>query len=209
MTAADPHVLQAAPASRAVRALNVGCGRDIRPAAEGWVNMDIAALPGVDVVHDAFQFPWPFPDASFDRILCKHILEHVPHDVGVRPYRDGFLVFIEECHRLLRPGGLLEIVTPHPSSPNTIADPTHTRIVHVQNFECFDAALDYRYSHYTRARFRWRESSLQAFELYAERFLPLGRSRLTLVQHLTVRFPALGRLLRRRPHEQRFVLERA
>jgi SAM-dependent methyltransferase len=207
--ASTPTTVPAAPSTGPVRALNVGCGRDIRPTAQGWVNMDVAALPGVDVVQDVFEFPWPFPDASFDHILCKHILEHVPHDVGVRPYRDGFLVFLEECHRLLRPGGRLEIVTPHPGSPNTIADPTHTRIVHVQNFECFDPATDYRYRHYTPARFHLREATEQAFELYAERFLPLGKSRMSLVQHLTVRVPALHRVLRRRPHEQRFVLERA
>ncbi|MFA5943836.1 MAG: class I SAM-dependent methyltransferase [Candidatus Thermoplasmatota archaeon] len=171
--------------------------------------MDVAALPGVEVVHDAFAFPWPFADAEFDRILCRHILEHVPHEVGIRPYRDGFLVFLEECHRLLRPGGLLEIVTPHPDSANTIADPTHTRVVHPRNFDCLNPDREYEFRHYTKARFRVIDSSVQAFEVLAPEFLPLGKSRLGLTTHLVLRLPALRGILRGRPMEQRFVLEKA
>ena len=34
--------------------LHIGCGHDIK---EGWVNHDLAQLPGVDIVHDLNSFP--------------------------------------------------------------------------------------------------------------------------------------------------------
>lgn len=34
-----------------------GCGHLIK---EGGLNHDLAQLPGVDVVHDLREFPWPF-----------------------------------------------------------------------------------------------------------------------------------------------------
>ena len=71
--------------------LNLGCGTDTRP---GYVNLDIAALPGVDLVRDLSQLPLPFPDESFEEVLALDILEHVDHVAVMR-----------ELHRILRPGG--------------------------------------------------------------------------------------------------------
>lgn len=191
-----------------MRALNVGCGTDIRPAAEGWTNMDLVAIPGADVVHDALAFPWPFPDATFDLVLARHIVEHIPHRMGDDP-RDGFFRFMEECHRILRPGGRLEIVTPHPRSVNTIADPTHTRVVHRENFASFDPDRDYAFRHYTDARFRLREARLTARELSLDEWWRMGPSRLPVVQHVLARAPFLRPLLMRRPSEMTYVLEKA
>ena len=55
--------------------LNVGCGKDIRP---DFVNLDVAPLPGVDVVHDLTRKPWPFEDKRFDHIELINVLEHLP-----------------------------------------------------------------------------------------------------------------------------------
>lgn len=189
--------------------LNVGCGADVRPVAEGWTNMDLAAVPGGQVVHDAFRFPWPFADAAFDHVLCRHIVEHIPHNLGLSPYKDGFLRFIEECHRILRPGGRLEIVTPHPRSSNTIADPTHTRIVHRRNFDSFDPDRDYAWRHYTPTRFRLRAANVTARETILQDWPLLGRSRLSLTAHLAIRVPMLRPLLSWRPSEMTYLLEKA
>ena len=40
--------------------LDIGCGANKAP---GFVGMDMRALPGVDIVHDVEQYPWPLPDA--------------------------------------------------------------------------------------------------------------------------------------------------
>lgn len=71
---------------------------------EGYVNLDLFALPGVNVVADAAQLP--FPDTTFQRIECDAVLEHVERPEAV----------MQEIERVLLPGGFAHIVTPfcHP-----------------------------------------------------------------------------------------------
>jgi SAM-dependent methyltransferase len=71
---------------------------------EGYVNLDLFALPGVDVAANAEALP--FPDGVFQRIECDAVLEHV---------QDPQLV-VNELTRVLAPGGYLHLVTPfcHP-----------------------------------------------------------------------------------------------
>lgn len=83
------------------RNLYVG-GGGARP--EGYVNVDLFALPGVDVACDAEQLP--FPAGVFQCIECDAVLEHV---------RDPRQV-MGELNRVLAEGGYLHLVTPfcHP-----------------------------------------------------------------------------------------------
>jgi SAM-dependent methyltransferase len=104
--------------------LNLGCGRDIRP---GFVNLDVAPLPGVDVVHDLDSGPLPFEDAAFEEIVCKDVLEHVADLVAV----------MRELHRVSVPGARLEIESPHFSSRAFYVDPTHRRAFSVDTFDFF------------------------------------------------------------------------
>jgi SAM-dependent methyltransferase len=103
--------------------LNLGCGTDVR---DGWVNLDIAPLPGVDVVHDINVLPLPFPDGEFDMILCNDILEHV-----------DLVPVLKECHRILAPGGKMRIEVPHFTSNNNYVDPTHRNRFSVKTFRFF------------------------------------------------------------------------
>jgi SAM-dependent methyltransferase len=77
-----------------------GAGRVV----PGYVNIDLLAIPGVDAVADAHQFP--FPVNTFQRVECDAVLEHV---------RDPAQV-VREIERVLAPGGYLHLVTPfcHP-----------------------------------------------------------------------------------------------
>ena len=93
--------------------LHLGCGRTI---LSGWVNVDIAELPGVDVVHDLDQ-PWPWPDRSATEIRAWHIFEHVADPIR----------FMCEAWRVLCGGGRLNIISPHWQSPAAFTDPTHRR----------------------------------------------------------------------------------
>jgi SAM-dependent methyltransferase len=103
--------------------LNLGCGTDIR---QGWVNLDSAALPGVDVVHDLSSGRLPFDDASFDEILCKDVLEHV-----------DLVPVMRELHRVLRPGGRLHVIAPHFTSAAAWVDPTHRTAFSIETFGFF------------------------------------------------------------------------
>ena len=96
--------------------LNLGAGSVIR---DGWVNVDIAPLPGVDVVWDLDVAPWPWPDGAARAIEAKDIFEHL-----ARPVQ-----FMTEAHRVLRAGGQLHIRAPHWLSPDAWTDPTHRRAV--------------------------------------------------------------------------------
>jgi SAM-dependent methyltransferase len=77
-----------------------GAGRRV----DGYVNVDLFAVPGVDVAADAHQLP--FPDSLFQRVECDAVLEHVRD-----PER-----MVREMERVLAPGGYLHLVTPfcHP-----------------------------------------------------------------------------------------------
>src|SRR3989338_6105353 len=103
--------------------LNLGCGNDIRA---GWVNLDHAALPGVDVVHDVEKLPLPFKDASIDSILCGAILGHVE-----------YIPLLKDLHRILRRGGKLSIRVPHFTSAINYIDPTHRKLFSVRTFDFF------------------------------------------------------------------------
>jgi hypothetical protein len=79
--------------------LHVGCGR-VR--IEGWLNLDIQALPGVDLVVDVYQgLYWKDVEA----VYAEHFLEHLDLDRAV--------VFLVDVHRCLAPGGVLRLSTPN------------------------------------------------------------------------------------------------
>ena len=94
--------------------LDLGCS-DHKP--EGWVGIDLRALPGVDIVHDLEDVPYPLPDACCQLILASHIIEHL------RPQR--MLAIMDELWRLLLPHGQLMIAMPYGVSPRFLQDPTH------------------------------------------------------------------------------------
>ena len=61
------------------------------------------SLPVNLMVHDLSR-GIPFPDASVDVVYHSHVLEHLDRDVACG--------FIQECARVLRPGGLIRVVVP-------------------------------------------------------------------------------------------------
>lgn len=81
--------------------LELGSGK--RTGMEDWIASDIGG--GGDIQLD-FTQPIPFPDNSLDIIYSSHVLEHFsyPH-----PMRD----LLEECRRILKPGGAFSIAVPN------------------------------------------------------------------------------------------------
>lgn len=102
--------------------LNLGAGSRVK---DGWVNVDAADVPGVDVVHDLDTLPWPFDDGSADGIEAFDVFEHVDNPVG----------FMTECWRVLKPGAEVYIHTTYWRSKNCYTDPTHKRFCTKSTFD--------------------------------------------------------------------------
>jgi predicted SAM-dependent methyltransferase len=98
-----------------MRLLNLGCGATRPP--EPWTNLDnlhpvlsprtveraqLDSEPNY-INHDLSN-PLPFPDDTFDGILCSHVLEHFDCHEAAR--------IIGECKRVLRPDKALIVSVP-------------------------------------------------------------------------------------------------
>ena len=103
--------------------VNLGCGNH---TPEGWVNVDyafgarLAKVPCFRAINKKiglFQMDWddrikihdlrrtfPFDDASVNVVYTSHTLEHFSKQDGER--------FLRECHRVLKPGGIIRVVVP-------------------------------------------------------------------------------------------------
>jgi SAM-dependent methyltransferase len=64
------------------------------------IRLDFEPVYELDVVADAQALP--FADATIDRISADSVLEHLAHPHHV----------IRECHRVLKPGGVMRLATP-------------------------------------------------------------------------------------------------
>jgi SAM-dependent methyltransferase len=91
--------------------LDVGCGempfRPLLPAGVKYTGLDVPAAGAFGMTRhpDIVDFDGrtiPFPDASFDNILCTEVLEHVEDPAGL----------VAEMRRVLRPGGTLVATVP-------------------------------------------------------------------------------------------------
>jgi hypothetical protein len=125
--------------------LNVGGGKRRVP---GFYNLDLVALPEVDVLADLNEPLSELPDDSVEEVYCRHVLEHVGR----------FVELMAELHRVVAPGGRLEVVVPHFSNPYFYSDPTHVRFFGLYSFYYFcDEADQPRRkvpNFYSAARFR-------------------------------------------------------
>jgi len=80
--------------------LNIGCGAEPRP---GWRNLDAdPAVPGVERFDCRDHFP--YAENSIVAIYTSHLIEHLDPEEAKR--------FVGECFRVLRPQGIIRIVTP-------------------------------------------------------------------------------------------------
>jgi len=147
-----------------MKTLNLGCGKDIRQSTKNitYVNLDKFNLPGVDVVWDLDKYPWPFKDNEFDKVIAKHVIEHLEDVVRA----------IEEIYRILKPGGILYIEVPIYPNPNAFADPTHKHVFTERtfNFFCPNTPLGRENDYCTKARFKIKSKQTDTWgpNLYLE-----------------------------------------
>ncbi|OMF18878.1 hypothetical protein BK133_30230 [Paenibacillus sp. FSL H8-0548] len=134
--------------------LHLGCGRTILP---GWVNLDLVAMPGVDVIanlDECATTPLPFDEDSFDYFLASHLLEHISYP----------LPLMQELHRIAKPGATAVFRLPYGSSDDAYEDPTHVRQYFLQSFGYFSQP------YYWRADYGYRGDWLtEKITLYVDR----------------------------------------
>lgn len=82
------------------RLLNIGCGNHFHG---DWINLDLISDNLHVIPHDV-TCGLPFADGYFDSVYHSHVLEHLHPDDGVK--------LLNECFRVLKPGGIARIVVP-------------------------------------------------------------------------------------------------
>jgi SAM-dependent methyltransferase len=125
--------------------LNLGAGNRL---VEGAVNHDLRRhRPEIDVVHDLNVLPWPWADESFDLIVARSVFEHLDRDL---------VACLDQCWRILRSGGEIQIKVPHWQADAAYQDPTHRWRFTLGSFDVFDpdTARGQEYSFYTDRKWR-------------------------------------------------------
>lgn len=126
--------------------LDLACGQTPR---EGYEGVDFYA-PNAKHKVDLFKFPFPWADNSVDELSCSHFLEHLPmREVEERDLtstskeakalvgKDFLFAFMDECWRVLKPGGVMHVAVPAATSTRAFQDPTHRRFFVVDTFFYF------------------------------------------------------------------------
>jgi predicted SAM-dependent methyltransferase len=97
----------------------------------GWTNLDPTHGVG-EWQRPAQVVPWPAADGSVQAIRASHVMEHIP---AGQPRID----VMNEAHRVLKPGGVFEIIVPlMVGTWHAIADPTHVSFWCKESFHYFD-----------------------------------------------------------------------
>ena len=103
--------------------MNLGCGFK-QFKKQNVVNLDMYNNCKPDVVHDLAKVPMPFKDGTFDFIMANHILEHVPNWWGC----------FEDCCRILKYGGTLELWVPGCGSDTVLGFRDHINTINHCSF---------------------------------------------------------------------------
>ena len=117
------------------KGLDAGCGAGARDVFLLW--QEGFEMTGVDAVPENIQEavrrhpeiadrvsvadlrePLPFPDASFDFVVCNAVIQHIQPDV----IRD---LTLPELARVLRPSGVLQIMFKNGRGVETVLDPDY------------------------------------------------------------------------------------
>lgn len=112
--------------------IDFGCGQNctIGPDGKKYIGVDEVKLDGVDVVHDLTSFPYPFEDGTVDEIVSNHFVEHLTGE--------EFMAHMDECWRMLKPGGKMRLTHPYCFSERAFQDPTHKTFIPAARYLYFD-----------------------------------------------------------------------
>jgi len=145
--------------------LNLGCGNRLlqRKATQLWaeglhsdcdvlltefVEHDIALFrPEIDVAWDLNNLPWPWPNERFRRVEAWAVFEHLNIDL---------VQSVNECWRILLPGGKLHLKIPHWKHGRAYRDPTHRWRYEWGVFDYFDPDTKYGGGYEAYTPYKWK-----------------------------------------------------
>lgn len=81
--------------------LHLACGKQIK---DGWLNVDLNPPKANNTLAHDLTKRFPLPSSHFEIIYAEHFLEHLDQVDGI--------AFLSECHRVLRPDGVLRLSMP-------------------------------------------------------------------------------------------------
>jgi SAM-dependent methyltransferase len=111
--------------------LCLGCGNSPLKT-EGAINHDLRLdpkRPWVTVAWDLNVLPWPWENGAFDEIVASAVLEHL---------QINLLMSLNECWRILKPGGTIWIKLPYCRAEQSYDDVTHYWRISLHSFDVFD-----------------------------------------------------------------------
>lgn len=102
--------------------LNLGCGRRFM---EGYINVDSRKELNPDRLVD-IEKGLPFESNSVDEIIAYDFLEHI--------HVDKVIFVMQEIHRVLKIGGILDFMVPSTDGRGAFQDPTHNSFWNANSF---------------------------------------------------------------------------
>ena len=148
--------------------LDLGCGRNKLP---GSIGVDFVNSPGVDLVLD-LNNQLPFEPCSFDAIHANQVFEHVENIIGL----------MRECHRILKPEGVLVVHVPYFRSSWAAIDPTHIRQYTLLSMNYFKRGT------YEHDNYQFMNESFTTLQCYLDHNYPRRPFR-WLFSRLALRWP--------------------
>ncbi len=100
-------------------AKNIQVAKELHPVIAG--HLQVADL----------REPLPFPDADFDLVLCNAVIQHIPSKVAKE-------VTLPELVRVLRPGGVLQLMFKNGNGVETVIDRAYGEAGVSRTFELYN-----------------------------------------------------------------------
>ena len=121
--------------------IELGAGNRISDISE-WINHDLTKhREEIEIVFDLDKFPYPLKNNSMQIIRAYDVLEHL----------EDVIKFMNECWRILKKDGILDLRVCGWKNQNGWVDITHKRLMDIKSMDYFCPGTDLgtQYNFYT------------------------------------------------------------
>jgi len=132
-------------------ALDLGCGPipQNKFKANDIVGIDLVENKKEKVIKCKLGYEkLPFDKDSFDYLTAYDLIEHIPRFSEISENGPPFIFFMNECYRVLKPGGIFLSMTPIYPYFGAFQDPTHNNIITVDTFKLYFSEKKYEIAHH-------------------------------------------------------------